>query len=196
MHRLVLGAVALAISCASAGANALHLNPSQPAQAKNMETFGNTSIPIGYYEYCQRYRERCDRQPEGSKVELTRELWKTIIEVNNEVNTTVEPLTDREIFGVEERWDYPDQVGDCEDFALEKRKILNEKGVPLGALLMTVGRDADGGGHAVLTVVTDHGDFVLDNVEPRVLLWREAELYYLKRQSPDDPNKWVSLASS
>ena len=150
MYRLVLGAIALAISCASAGANALHLNPSQSAQAMNMETFGNTSIPIGYYEYCQRYGERCNRPPEKASVELTRELWKTIIEVNNEVNTTVEPLTDREIFGVEERWDYPDQVGDCEDFALEKRKILNEKGVPLGALLMTVGRDADGGGHAVL----------------------------------------------
>ena len=86
MHRLVLGAVALAVSCASAGANALHLNPSQSALAKNMETFGNTSIPIGYYEYCQRYRERCARQPERSKVELTRELWKTIIEVNNEVS--------------------------------------------------------------------------------------------------------------
>ena len=60
---------------------------------------------------------------------------------------------------------------------------------------MTVYRDADAVGNAVLTPVTDRGDFVLDNVEPRVLLWSDAEVYYLKRQSPDDPNRWVSLAS-
>jgi predicted transglutaminase-like cysteine proteinase len=60
---------------------------------------------------------------------------------------------------------------------------------------MTVGRDADGGGHAVLTVVTDMGDFILDNQEPRVLLWRDAELTYLKRQSQEDPNDWVSLTA-
>lgn len=68
-------------------------------------------------------------------------------------------------------------------------------GYPLGALLMTVGKDANGGGHAVLTVVTDRGDFVLDNVEQRVLLWKDAEIYFLKRQSQNDPNAWVSLVA-
>ena len=68
-------------------------------------------------------------------------------------------------------------------------------GYPLGALLMTVGKDTDGGGHAVLTVVTDLGDFVLDNVEQRVLLWKDVEIYFLKRQSQNDPNAWVSLVS-
>jgi predicted transglutaminase-like cysteine proteinase len=98
-----------------------------------------------------------------------------------------------EIYGVEERWDYPTAVGDCEDYALLKRKRLNEMGYPLGALLMTVARDSNGGGHAVLTVVTDLGDFILDNIEQKVLLWREAEIYYLKRQSQRDLNVWVSL---
>ncbi len=104
-------------------------------------------------------------------------------------------MTDREIFGVEERWEYPKAVGDCEDYALMKRRLLNESGFPLGSLLMTVGRDAKGGGHAVLTIVTDKGDFVLDNVEQKILLWRDAEIYFLKRQAQTDPNTWVSLVN-
>jgi predicted transglutaminase-like cysteine proteinase len=126
-------------------------------------------------------------------VKLTGDLWYTIVEVNDRINREVRPLTDMEIFGVEERWEYPGNVGDCEDYALQKRKVLNSMGIPLGALLLTVGRDADGGGHAVLTVVTDRGDFVLDNVEKRVLRWQDAELTYLKRQSSRDPRRWESL---
>ena len=152
-------------------------------------------MPVGYYEYCRRNGDRCARPADGTSVSLTRERWKEIIRVNNTVNTTVAPVTDSELFGVEERWDYPQSAGDCEDYALEKRRRLNDMGYPLGALLMTVGRDADGGGHAVLTVVTDMGDFILDNQEPRVLLWRDAELTYLKRQSQEDPNDWVSLTA-
>jgi predicted transglutaminase-like cysteine proteinase len=195
MKRAVLGALTLAFSCAYASANALHLNPTQPGSAKNMATFGRTTIPVGYYEYCQRYQDRCEQPAEGSLVELTRERWKLMVETNNAVNTSVIPMTDREIFGVEEKWEYPENVGDCEDYALMKRKRLNEMGFPLGALLLTVARDANGGGHAVLTVVTDLGDFVLDNVEKRILPWKDAELYYLKRQAQDDPNIWVSLVS-
>lgn len=195
MVRSVLGALALTLSCTFANANALHLNPTQPAASPSMETFGRTTIPVGYFEYCQRYADRCARPPDGPSIRLTEQRWTEIVQVNADVNQVVQPLTDSEIFGVEERWEYPSLVGDCEDYALQKRKLLNEMGYPLGALLMTVGRDADGGGHAVLTVVTDRGDFVLDNVEQRVLLWKDAELYYLKRQSQDDPNDWVSLVA-
>ncbi len=183
----------LGVSAMSANANAFHLNPDQRATT-SMATFGSTTIPIGYYEYCQRYAERCERTAQGSSVNLTPNRWKQLVSVNSEVNTSIIPRTDPEIFGVEERWVYPDGVGDCEDYALLKRKILNEQaGIPLGALSMTVGRDANGGGHAVLAVITDMGDFILDNVEPRVLPWQEAEIQFLKRQSSTDPNVWVSL---
>ncbi|MBX3532160.1 MAG: transglutaminase-like cysteine peptidase [Rhizobiaceae bacterium] len=195
MVRTMLSAAALMIVCVSAQADALHLNPSQRATATGMATFGSTSIPFGYYEYCQRYAERCSRPAEGRTITLTRDRWAQVVDINNLVNATVAPKTDMEIFGKEERWEYPVDAGDCEDYALQKRKLLNELGFPLGALLMTVGRDADGGGHAVLTVVTDAGDFVLDNMEERVLLWRDAELTYLKRQSGENPNVWVSLVS-
>ena len=98
-----------------------------------------------------------------------------------------------EIYGVEEFWEYPTAAADCEDFALLKRQRLNEMGYPLGALLLTTARDAKGGGHAVLTVVTTLGDFILDNLEQKVLLWSEAKIFFLKRQSQRDLNQWVSL---
>lgn len=194
MFKSIITACLLGLTATAASANAFHLNPGQPT-AISMSTFGPTTIPIGYYEYCQRYVERCQRPAQGSEIQLTRENWNAIVEVNYKVNAAVAPMTDQDIFGVEERWVYPERVGDCEDYALLKRKILNEQmGFPLGALSMTVGMDPNGGGHAVLTVLTDLGDFILDNVEPKVLRWQEAEIQFLKRQSSTDPNVWVSLA--
>jgi len=195
MIRSIISALALWISCVAASANAFHFNPTQPTSARNMLTFGATTMPVGYYEYCRRYSERCARGPEGAMIRLTEPRWKEIVSVNAEANTAIAPLTDMEIFGVEERWEYPKTVGDCEDYALLKRKRLNEMGYPLGALLLTVARDAKGGGHAVLTVVTDLGDFILDNIEQKVLLWKDTEIYYLKRQSQKNLNRWVSLVN-
>jgi predicted transglutaminase-like cysteine proteinase len=193
MKQLWIGALALLTFCSAAAAStADRFNPTQPAKATSMQTFGITSMPYGYYDYCMRNRERCARGPGGSKIELTRPTWSDIVRVNAEVNA-IKALTDLEIYGVEEFWDYPTEAADCEDYALLKRRRLNEMGYPLGALLLTTARDANGGGHAVLTVVTTLGDFILDNLEQKVLLWSEARIYFLKRQSQRDLNQWVSL---
>ena len=182
----------LGVSAMSANANAFHLNPDQRATT-SMATFGSTTIPIGYSEYCQRYAERCERTAQGSSVNLTPNRWKQLVSVNSEVNTSIIPRTDPEIFGVEERWVYPDGVGDCEDYALEKRKRLSGAGLPPGNLLLTVVRKPDGEGHAVLTVRTDNGDFVLDNLDDRVRLWRSTDYKYLKRQDTKHAGRWVTI---
>ena len=192
MKKLWMSALALLVFCTSAWASASQFNPTQPYNARNMATFGTTSMQVGYYEYCRRYRDRCARAPAGTMIELTRAAWSDIVRVNTKVNT-IKALTDMEIYGVEEFWEYPTTAADCEDYALLKRKRLNEMGYPLGALLLTTARDAQGGGHAVLTVVTSLGDFILDNLEQKVLLWSEARIYFLKRQSQRDLNQWVSL---
>jgi len=126
-------------------------------------------------------------------VALSRALWKTLIDVNNAVNTAVIPRTDQEMWGVEEFWSYPDGYGDCEDYVLEKRRLLIKAGVPASNLLITVVRQPNGDGHAVLTVVTDLGDYILDNLEGRVLLWSDTAYTYLKRQSAMNSGKWVSV---
>ena len=84
--------------------------------------------------------------------------------------TVVEPLTDLEHWGVVERWNYPDDgKGDCEDYVLLKRRMLMQAGWPREALLITVVRDKKGDGHAVLTVKTNRGEFVLDNQVGEIL---------------------------
>jgi predicted transglutaminase-like cysteine proteinase len=44
-----------------------------------------------------------------------------------------------------------------------------------------------------LTVRTDRGDFILDNMRNKVMLWADTEYTFLKRQSADDPTRWVKL---
>ena len=103
-------------------------------------------------------------------------------------------MTDMDHWGVVERWNYPDDgYGDCEDYALQKRKMLMQAGWPREALLMTVVRDQNGDGHAMLTVKTDKGEYILDNQRDEILLWSDTGYRFVKRQSQSDPNVWVSL---
>lgn len=161
-----------------------------------MPSGGLTTQPIGHYEYCQRSPRECSGRSASTRpVELTRKLWSRMIEINNLVNTMVRPRTDMEIWGVEERWSFPvNGVGDCEDYALEKQRLLVKAGVPLGDLMVTVVRQPNGDGHAVLTVRTGMGDYILDNLEPRVLAWNETAYQFLKHQSQRNPGAWVSVA--
>jgi predicted transglutaminase-like cysteine proteinase len=164
------------------------------AAASFMPTGNLTSQPIGHYEFCRKLPAECEeRTPVEAPIELTRQLWAEMIAINNKVNTNVLPRTDMEMWGKEEVWSYPGRYGDCEDYALEKRRELMQKGVPAGDLLMTVVRQPNGDGHAVLTVHTSLGDYILDNLEPRVLAWTDTKYQYLKRQSETDSGEWVSI---
>lgn len=166
-----------------------------PASAQPfMPTGGLSSQPIGHYDFCQRHSHECAPLQTHKPVELTRELWDEIVRINNHVNTTVVEMTDLEAWGQEEYWEYPIYgIGDCEDFALEKRRLLHEAGVPLSNLPITVLRESNGNGHAVLTVNTSMGDFILDNLEPRILLWSDTDYEFLKRQAPNHAGHWVAI---
>ncbi len=183
------------LAAAVAGVMSFGEVPSLEA-AQFMPTSARTTQPVGHYQFCQRLPIECqERTPKQQPVELTRDLWSKIVQINNLVNTMVTPRTDMEVYGVEEYWAYPDRrVGDCEDYALEKRRLLMEQAhIPAGNLLMTVVRQPDGDGHAVLTVETSLGDFILDNLEPRVLAWTDTDYQYLKRQSTRDSGTWVAI---
>ncbi|TIN59485.1 MAG: transglutaminase, partial [Mesorhizobium sp.] len=89
---------------------------------------------------------------------------------------------------------YPDKgVGDCEDYVLEKRRQLSRMSISLADLLITVVRKPDGEGHAVLTVRTDEGDYVLDNLTDKVKPWDATGYRFLKRQAIDNTGRWVSI---
>ncbi|MCY1243913.1 Bacterial transglutaminase-like cysteine proteinase BTLCP [compost metagenome] len=124
---------------------------------------------------------------------VTERGWATIRQVNASVNREITPVTDQELFGRDEVWAYPQDAGDCEDFVLEKRKRLMRKGFSASELLITVVRKPDGEGHAVLTVRTAQGDFVLDNLENGVKLWTQTPYRYLKRQASFNSGRWVTI---
>lgn len=164
------------------------------ATASFMPTGGRTTQPVGHYEFCQRLPDEC-RQVTGKHqpLELTRQVWQALVDINDTVNTMVAPRTDLEMWGREEYWSFPDGVGDCEDYVLEKRRLLMKAGIPAGDLLITVVRQPNGDGHAVLTVHTAQGDFILDNLEQRILVWDQTDYTYLKRQSDRNSGAWVSI---
>ena len=66
--------------------------------------------------------------------------------------------------------------------------MLMQAGWPREALLITVVRDKKGDGHAVLTVKTNRGEFVLDNQVGEILPWNKTGYRFVKRQSQSDPN--------
>jgi len=116
-----------------------------------------------------------------------------IVSINRQVNEAIVPLSDRQHWGVEDRWDYPaDGVGDCEDIQLVKRKRLIDAGLPRRALRMTVVIDEAGEGHAVLMARTSQGDFILDNKHNSVLPWDRTGYVFVMREG-DQSAAWVSL---
>ncbi len=154
-----------------------------------------TRPPIGWVEFCVEYKPECKTKPSAPRdVVLSAKAWSDLVKVNAWVNDTIKPVTDLEHWGVVERWNYPDDgKGDCEDYVLLKRRVLMEAGWPREALLITVVRDKKGDGHAVLTVKTNRGEFVLDNQEAQILPWYKTGYRFVKRQSQSDPNVWVAL---
>ncbi|MCJ8517963.1 putative transglutaminase-like cysteine proteinase [Pseudorhizobium tarimense] len=165
-----------------------------PQALANMVTGGVTSQPIGHYEFCRSNPRECSQRLASRPApKLTARGWAMINSVNTSVNQRIQAMTDKEIFGREEVWAYPKDVGDCEDYALEKRRELAAKGFSLADLLITVVRKPDGEGHAVLTVRTAQGDFILDNLDREVKPWYETSYTFLKRQASFDTGRWVSI---
>jgi predicted transglutaminase-like cysteine proteinase len=155
----------------------------------------SATAPIGWIEFCNEHPRDCTDGPSTPRdIVLSAKAWKDLLRINKWVNDNVKPMTDFDHWGVVEKWSYPtDGHGDCEDYVLLKRKMLIQAGWPREALLITVVRDKKGDGHAVLTVKTDKGEFVLDNQNEEVLLWTETGYRFVKRQSQADANAWVAL---
>jgi predicted transglutaminase-like cysteine proteinase len=155
-----------------------------------------TKAPSGWLQFCSENPVECRPTAESPRdVILTPVLLQQLFSINSFANDRVKWTSDSELYGKTERWAYPLDRGDCEDIVLLKRRMLAEAGWPVGVLLITTVEDpaARNGRHAVLTVRTDRGEFILDNQTPEILFWYETSYRYLSRQSPTDPNVWVSF---
>ena len=185
------------------GTAALIAAAALPAQAADrlaayVPVVSETRAPIGWIDFCtQNPRDCAGGSSQPRDVVLTSKAWRDLVQVNAWVNNAIKPMTDLDHWGVVEKWSYPDDgYGDCEDYVLLKRRMLLQAGWPREALLITVVRDKKDEGHAVLTVKTDKGDFILDNQAENIVLWSDSGYRFVKRQSQSDPNVWVSLGDS
>lgn len=168
--------------------------PGQDAGSVTMRVYGAVHPPFGYVSFCERYPADCEVDADGdARMTLTGERWSELVQVNKLINELVEPVTDAELYKTIEYWAYPAGRGDCEDYVLAKRRLLIQYGWPAASLRITVVRDEEGLGHAVLTAVTDRGDMVLDNKLDEVAAWRDTPYTFQKRQSPGDSMIWESL---
>lgn len=160
--------------------------------------FEETLPPVGYVTFCATFKSECSNYGliEAFKPDLlalTPGLWSKLQRINLAVNAAVKPVSDDELYGKPEYWTYPTDAGDCEDYLLQKKKMLQEAGLPANALRITVVLDETGQGHAVLTVTTTEGDYILDNRRDDIRLWSDTGYTFLKRQSAHNPKHWVAL---
>lgn len=199
MTRNVFGIMALALGIMASTAAVAELRETTSGQDQNspyMHEFGRALPPIGHIGFCRRYPDECtSRQQLLGRLALTPERRQELQMVNNLVNEMIQPVTDQELYGRIEHWTYPAGKGDCEDYVLLKRRLLMERGWPASTLLITVVRDENNEGHAILTVRTDAGDFLLDNKRSDIVTWNQSPYTFVKRQAQWDPKEWVSLSA-
>ncbi|MET3663990.1 transglutaminase-like cysteine peptidase [Caulobacter sp. 1776] len=128
-----------------------------------------------------------------------RDQLKLLNQVNQGVNREVKKASDLDLYGQPEYWALPRLVGgklygDCEDYALEKRRQLIAAGVPESALSLAVAVTARGEGHAVLMISLKSGDWVLDNLTPWATPWEDLNYRWVERQVPGTA-LWTSAAA-
>jgi len=197
---LVVACVFAAVAFASAAFGQSSLGPAQasryhlPEHTPNATVHDKTLPPIGYVDFCGRAEAECQfRDGKVEALALNGQNWDDIAQVNRYVNTKIIPKSDMELYGKADYWTYPVTAGDCEDYALLKKRYLVGLGLSPDILLMTVVLDEHNEGHAVLTVVTNKGDYILDNRRTEILRWDDTGYKFLKRQSQATAHEWMSL---
>jgi predicted transglutaminase-like cysteine proteinase len=168
-----------------------------PPTAKLPSGWTSAAPPPGYIGFCIRVPDQCKTtQTKFGPLALTQANWKLLSETNYAVNREIWPEDDQKHYGRGEYWTIPtDGYGDCEDISLTKRKRLMDAGLPEQALRIAVVETPGRETHAVLTVVTDKGDFVLDNLRQDIVTWDKSGYQWIERQDPALPTGWASLAT-
>ena len=131
-------------------------------------------------------------------IQLSKSQMKLLNTVNREVNRDVHKESDFNLYGLLEFWSLPRVIdgkmyGDCEDYALEKRRRLIAAGVPAEALSMAVVVTGRGESHAVLIATVENGDIVLDNLSPWATPWEDLNYRWVQRQVAGT-NAWTTIS--
>jgi predicted transglutaminase-like cysteine proteinase len=164
-----------------------------PASAGSYLPTGAAAVPpAGFLGFCVKHLQDCiAKAQEPASVELTDARRRMLEDVQNDINTSVRPRVDPT-----HTWDYPtDGTGDCNKYALAKRRDLVAMGWPKNTLLLATATTEGGEGHLVLVARTDRGDLVLDNRVSHVVDWSALPYHWISLQSQQSPLRWVSILS-
>ena len=154
----------------------------------DLEVWRIEARPTQYAVFCSKEPEACDLS--GEPIIDWKTAWPYLEKTNREVNSDITLVPDTIGEGSEECWEFPaDGSGDCEDFALEKRRRLTKDGLPSASLTMAiVHHQVQFFPHAVLLVETTRGTWLLDNLFDEIVCWDAAPYRYERRERPD--GKW------
>jgi predicted transglutaminase-like cysteine proteinase len=164
-----------------------------PAAAWSQIPTGTPAVPPGgFLGFCAKHLSEClSKSQEPSVLELTDARRRTLEDVQATINAAIKPREDPAHV-----WDYStDGTGDCNKYALTKRRELVAQGFPRDTLLLATATTERDEGHLVLVVRTDHGDLVLDNRVSRVVDWSVLPYHWISVQSQQSAVRWVSILS-
>lgn len=146
--------------------------------------------PSQYARFCAKRPGQCALAG-TAELRWSESLFDRLATVNRAVNAEITFIADMDRLGIEEDWSLPQNCqGDCEDFALEKRRRLVASGLPGAALTMAIVHHRTRFfPHAVLLAETDAGTWVLDDLSDELLCWDAVPYRFERRERPD--GRWV-----
>lgn len=188
----------IALSCSLVAQAAIAASPAGmgrsihvPPANSFIKTSRATLAPFAFIRFCRSNQSDCEAERGASIVDLTPDNRAKLQSVNASVNRSMKPVNDAPSEG--DVWAADGASGDCEDFALTKRRHLIAQGWPARSLRIAVARTRTGEGHAVLVAKTSEGDLVLDNRFSAIRTWNKTDLTWEKIQSEDNPRLWFGI---
>lgn len=165
------------------------------SSGSSMSTVGYAFAPPAANAFCASQPRLCSTAGSARTATLTEARMEELKQVTASVNSSIRQREDAETVGREDDWRLPTTgVGDCEDLAILKKNELRKRGWPASTLLLTVATYR-GIGHTVLTVRTDKGDFILDNLNNSVKNWSRTPYRYFARQSQSETGRWMRIGA-
>jgi predicted transglutaminase-like cysteine proteinase len=165
--------------------------PVLPARAGSAIATGAAVVPpSGFIHFCVKHSDEClVSGHDTARMELTAARQAELREVQARINEAIEPREDPSHL-----WEYArDGHGDCNTFALTKRRALIALGWPEETLLLAAVYTERNEGHLVLVARTSQGDLVLDNRLPRIVEWTVLPYRWVSMQSQASPARWLRV---
>ena len=156
--------------------------------------------PAGWLTLVPRLPRWLDTDASPTRAELTPTLLASIETVQRRVQRRLVYRTDKQTYGVEDRWEVPGvttklRAGDCEDFAIAKYFALRKLGFKKEELRLVILMDTIRGiGHAVLAYYTKDEILILDSLS-NLILPHSRYKHYVPQYSRKETTRWAHLGS-